>query len=124
MRRFLEVLKKCRQRYGEQNVFPSEEHLQQSTPCIEAHHGCASETSETIETRSKLMREYFDRIDMADSVVIVNEKKEQEYYGVGTTIELGYAFARGKNICFTRKPTDANVLSLLRTIGKSRPKES
>jgi len=123
MRRFLEVLKGYRQKYGEQNVFPNEEHLQRSRPCIEAHHGCSAETSETIKTRSKLMRAYFDQIERADLVVIMNEKKEEEYYGAGTTIELGYAFARGKNICFTRKPTDPNVLSLLNAIGNRQPKE-
>jgi len=61
------------------------------------------------------MRIYFDQIDGADLVVIVNEKKGKEYYGIGTTIELGYAFAKGKRIRFTRRPMESNIVSLLMT---------
>lgn len=115
MKRFLEVLEQCKQQYGEPNVFPNSEHLKRSKPCIEAHHGRKSETDETIATRSELMRIYFDQIDGADLVVIVNEKKGKEYYGIGTTIELGYAFAKGKRIRFTRRPMESNIVSLLMT---------
>jgi len=113
MKRFLEVLEQCRQKYGEPNVFPNEEHLKRSEPCIEAHHGYKHETGETIAMRSELMKIYFDQIDHADLVVIMNEKKGKEYYGIGTTVELGYAFAKSKRICFTRKPMNPNILSLL-----------
>lgn len=110
---FLDVLEHYRQRYGEQNVFPSNEHLEHSRPCIEAHHGQKGETEGTIVTRSKLMKVYFEQINHADLVVIINEKNGEEYYGVGTTLELGYAFAKGKRIHFTRKPTNPNILSLI-----------
>lgn len=109
---FLEILDHFKQMYGEQNVFPDEEHLERSKSCIEAHHDHKGETDETLAKRSILMRSYFDHIEKADLVVIVNEKRGQEYYGVGTTVELGYAVAKGKPVCFTRDPTNANALSL------------
>jgi len=118
LKRFNDVLKHFRERYGSQNVFPNRRHLDQSRPCIEAHHEGKGETTETLKARSELMRAYFSEIDNADIVVIVNEKKGREYYGVGTTIELGYAFARDKRIQFTMKPTNPNVVSLL--LGKAR----
>jgi nucleoside 2-deoxyribosyltransferase len=109
---FLEVLEHFKQMYGEQNVFPNKEHLERSKSCIEAHHDYKGETDETLAKRSILMRSYFDHIEKADLVVIVNEKHGQEYYGVGTTVELGYAVAKGKPVRFTREPTNANALSL------------
>jgi len=113
MERFLGLLELLRKEHGEQNVFPTAEHLERSKPCIEAHHEDNRETDETIAIRSELMRTYFDQIDAADLVVIMNEKKGQEYYGVGTTIELGYALAKGRRICFTRAPTNPNIKSLI-----------
>lgn len=113
MRCFLEVLEYYKQRHGEENVFPNKEHLERSRPCIEAHHGHKGETAETLTTRSRLMETYFEQIDHADLIVIINEKKGEEYYGVGTTVELGYAFAKGKKIHFTRKPTNHNISSLI-----------
>jgi nucleoside 2-deoxyribosyltransferase len=112
MKHFLEVLERLKREHGEQNVFPTREHLKRSEPCIEAHHRQKGETDETLAIRSELMRTYFDQIDRANLVEIVNEKNGKEHYGVGTTIELGYAFAKGKRIQFTRKPTNANILSL------------
>ena len=113
METFVETLNGCRRKYGSQNVFPDEEHLQRSSPCIEAHHKKKEETEATIEARSRLMKIYFEKIGHADLIVIVNEKNGEEYYGVGTTLELGYAFAKGKIIHFTRKPTNSNILSLV-----------
>jgi nucleoside 2-deoxyribosyltransferase len=113
MKTFVETLNNFRLEHGNQNVFPNERHLQRSSPCIEAHHGNKGETETTIETRSRLMKSFFKRIDNADLVVIVNEKNGSEYYGVGTTMELGYAFAKGKTIHFIRKPTNPNILSLI-----------
>ena len=113
MKTFVEILDSCKRRYGEQNVFPNEEHLRRSSICIEAHHGKKGETEATIETRSRLMKVYFEQIDHADVVVILNEKNGEEYYGVGTTLELGYAFAKCNMIHFTRKPTNPNILSLI-----------
>jgi nucleoside 2-deoxyribosyltransferase len=110
---FLKVLDAFQQKYGTSNVFPDKEHLEKSMPCILAHHILDKETIETTFARSGLMQSYFDHIDSADLVIIVNEKSGQEHYGVGTTIELGYALARGKRIRFTRQPTNSNVLSLL-----------
>ena len=112
MKTFLTVLVYFRDIYGEWNVFPSDVHLRSSELCIEAHHKGKGETEETIELRSKLMQRYFEMIDDADLVVVVNEKNGQEYYGVGTMIELGYAFAKKKVVRFKRKPTDANIMSL------------
>lgn len=116
---FRQTLKQLREEYGQDNVFPDDEHLKRSTLCIEAHHGHGSETSETIALRSELMKMYFDRIDDADMVVIMNEKGAREYYGIGTTIELGYALARNKRIAFTRRPTNSNILSLMLSNKKS-----
>lgn len=110
---FLKVLEAYRQRFGRQNVFPDDEHMECSRPCIDAHHRDRKETEDTIEMRSKLMRVYFFEIDNADLVVIMNEKNGKEYYGVGTTMELGYALAKGKRIAFTRTPTNPNILSLI-----------
>lgn len=110
---FHRILKQLRQEYGQENVFPNDEHLKRSSPCIEAHHRHGSETSETIALRSKLMKIYFDHIDDAEVVVILNEKGGREYYGIGTTIELGYALARNKRIAFTRHATNPNILSLM-----------
>lgn len=119
MKHFNEVLKHFRGKYGEQNVFPDADHLERSRPCIEAHHEGKCETAETVKIRSELMKMYFSQIDKADLIVIVNEKKGREYYGVGTTIELGYAFAKDKRIHFTMKPTNPNILSLLTTKANS-----
>lgn len=110
---FLQVLRHFQEKHGKQNVFPDERHLRQSIPCIKAHHISGNETKETITVRSKLMKVYFNHIDRADLVVIRNQKNEKEYYGIGTTVELGYAVAKGKKILFTQKPTDPNILSLM-----------
>jgi nucleoside 2-deoxyribosyltransferase len=59
------------------------------------------------------MARYFEHIDGAELVVFVNEKNGKEHYGIGTMIELGYAFASGKELSFTKEPTNANILSLL-----------
>lgn len=112
---FFEVLRACQEKYGISNVFPNKEHMEKSMPCIFAHHIMEKETEDTIATRAKLMESYFINIDTADLVVVHNEKNGDEYYGTGTIIELGYAFARGKKICFTRQPTNSNVLSLLKS---------
>lgn len=117
MDRFMQVLDYERRIHGDSAVFPTDKHLRDSETCIEAHHKGKGETPETIKLRSELMQRYFNEIDGADLVVFVNEKNGQEHYGVGTMIELGYAFARCKEVAFTRKPTDANVSSLLSLIG-------
>jgi nucleoside 2-deoxyribosyltransferase len=111
---FLKVLNHARQTYGLKNVFPDDEHLQKAMPSIVAHHVTNKENEETIDDRSKLMLAYFDKIDKADLVIIINEKYDSEYYGVGTTIELGYALAKSKKICLTKMPTNPNILSLLK----------
>jgi len=110
---FRRILKQLRQDYGQGNVFPNDEHLKRSSPCIRAHHGRERETPETIALRSELMKAYFDHIDHAELVVIVNEKKGREYYGIGTMIELGYALAAHKRIAFTRRPRNSNIRSLM-----------
>lgn len=109
---FRRVLDEARYVFGKNNVFPTDKHLELSKTCIQAHHKGGSETRETIYLRSKLMKAYFDAIDRSDLVVIVNEKNFKEYNGVGTMIELGYAFARGKEITFWRQSTNANIKSL------------
>lgn len=76
MDRFLEILQICKQKYGVDNVFPDDEHLKQSEPCIEAHHRDKPETNKTISIRAQLMRKYFEYIDKSDLVLIMNEKKE------------------------------------------------
>jgi nucleoside 2-deoxyribosyltransferase len=119
---FLNWLTWYQQQYGKENVFPTIQHLRDSESCINAHHKGQGETDQTLELRSQLMRRYFDRIGEADLVVIVNEKHGKEHYGTGTTIEIGYAFAKGKQIKFTRTPTNANVLSLKILLGKSTTK--
>jgi len=110
---FRRILKQLKQEYGRENVFPNDDHLKRSIPCIRAHHRHGSETTETIALRSYLMKKYFDHIADAEMVVIMNEKGGREYYGIGTTIELGYALARNKRIAFTRSPTNPNILSLM-----------
>lgn len=111
---FLHVLNQVQKSYGLTYVFPDKEHLEKSKSCIFAHHISKDETDETVATRSKLMEAYFNNIDNADLVVIINEKMGQEYYGIGTTMEMGYALAKGKRICFTKQPTNPNILSLLK----------
>ncbi len=113
LKRFQEILEQYRKKYGKNNVFPSNEHLKQSEPCIESHHGKNNETNETLMIRSKLMNDYFDQIEKADIIVINNEKNGMEYYGIGTTIELGFAYARKKRIIFTKDPTNPNIRSLI-----------
>lgn len=110
---FLEVWKHFQRRFGSRNVFPDREHLKESEPCIMTHHRSGNETEATIAVRAKLMKSYFNHIDGADLVVIRNEKNGEEYYGTGTTVELGYALAKDKKIRFTKRPTDSNILSLL-----------
>jgi len=111
---FLQFLHLFRVKYGTVNVFPDEEHMEKSKPCIFAHHVIDNETENTIVMRSKLMETYFKNIDNADIVIVVNQKNGQEYYGTGTTIELGYAIARRKKILFVRQPTNPNILSLIK----------
>jgi len=115
---FCEVLEKERQEFGKENVFPTDDHLRESQICIEAHHLGKGETRKTVEQRAMLMQRYFDHIDEADLVVVVNEKKGQEHYGIGTMMEVGYAFAIGKNMNFIRVVTDSNVRSLLNLMRK------
>lgn len=117
----MEILHECQEKYGPSNVFPNKEHMESSMPCIFAHHVAEKETEATIETRSRLMRHYFDQIDSADLVIILNEKNGCEHYGVGTTMELGYAYAKGKKICFARQPTNSNILSLLKIPQRTEP---
>jgi nucleoside 2-deoxyribosyltransferase len=112
---FMEILRFCQDKYGIQNVFPTKEHMEESMQCIFAHHVIKKETETTVAARAKLMESYFHNIDAADLVLVRNERNGNEHYGTGTTIELGYAFARGKNICFTKEPTNSNILSLLKT---------
>lgn len=112
---FLEILRLCQEKYGVQNVFPTKGHMEKSMHCIFAHHVIHKETENSVAARAKLMESYFHNIDTADLVLVRNEKNGNEHYGTGTTIELGYAFARGKKICFTRQPTNSNVLSLLQS---------
>ena len=116
---FLEILRICQEKYGFSNVFPNNDHIEKSLQCIFAHHIREKETENTVTVRAKLMESYFNNIDIADLVVVRNEKNGNEYYGIGTTLELGYAFARRKKICFTRQPTNSNVLSLLKTAIKN-----
>ena len=113
---FLQVLRIFQENYGISNVFPNKEHMEKSMPCIFAHHVMEKETESTISARAKLMEAYFKNIEAADSIVVVNEKNGQEYYGTGTTIELGYALAKGKRLLFTRQPTNPNILSLLKIV--------
>ena len=115
---FLKVLHNFQKEFGMSNVYPDNDHLEKSMPCIFAHHVAGKETDETLATRSDLMKSYFSKIDTADLVIILNEKNGQEHYGAGTMIELGYAFAKGKRIRFMRQPTDSNILSLLKTHGR------
>ncbi len=112
MKRFREVLEHQRSLHGKANVFPTDEHLERSQICIDAHHAGKGETLETLRIRSELMLTYFDHIDQADLVVIVNEKNGEEHYGVGTMLELGHAHARGIQFVFTRTVTNANIQSL------------
>jgi nucleoside 2-deoxyribosyltransferase len=111
---FTRLLKRIQKNYGSENVFPDEDHLEKAKPSIFAHHITIKESEETIDVRSKLMLAYFDRIDKADLVIIMNEKSGREYYGVGTMMELGYALAKSKKICLTKQPTNPNILSLLK----------
>jgi nucleoside 2-deoxyribosyltransferase len=112
---FMKTLDACQEKYGFSNVFPNKDHMEKSMQCIFAHHVIEKEAENTITTRATLMESYFANIDNADLVVVRNEKNGFEYYGTGTTIELGYAFARGKKICFTKKPTNSNILSLMKS---------
>ena len=111
---FLQILRSYQKKYGASNVFPNKDHIERSKPCIYAHHVLKEETTETIIIRARLMQKYFDAIDDSDLVIVINEKAGQEHYGVGTTIEMGYAHAKGKKIFFIREPTNSNILSLLK----------
>ena len=112
---FRSVLETFRKIYGSKNVFPTEEHLVESSPCIEAHHQNKGETEDSLELRAKLMQRYFEHIDKAGLIIVVNEKHGKEHYGTGTAIEIGYAYAKGKTIRFARTPKEnANIVSLLR----------
>lgn len=111
---FQHILRVFQEKYGKSNVFPDEKHLERSRLCIYAHHEANQETSETVLIRAGLMQRYFDAIDDSNLVIVINEKSGQEYYGVGTTVEVGYAHAKRKKLLFTREPTNANILSLLK----------
>ena len=106
------VITEYKKIYGNENVFPTQQHLDESQVCIRAHHEGKGETYETLHLRAQLMLRYFKKIAEADTIVFVNEKYGKEYYGVGTLIELGYAFAHGKRILFYHTPTNANIQSL------------
>jgi nucleoside 2-deoxyribosyltransferase len=114
---FTKVLANLKRKYGESNVFPDNDHMEESLPCIYAHHVIKRDTAKTTLARSRLMESYFSHIDSADLVIVLNEKDGKEHYGVGTTIEIGYALARGKRIRFIRHPTNSNIQSLLKTRG-------
>ena len=115
---FEHILRIFQEKYGKANVFPDDKHLERSRPCIYTHHVAKQETSETIIIRARLMQRYFDAIDDSNLVIVINEKSGQEYYGVGTTLEVGYAHAKRKKLLFTREPTNANILSLIEAHNK------
>jgi Nucleoside 2-deoxyribosyltransferase len=116
---FLQCLHIFQAKYGTANVFPNKEHMEASMPCILAHHVLEKETDKTIVKRAQLMETYFKRIDAADLIVVVNQKNGEEYYGTGTTIEIGYALARGKRVHFIKEPTNPNILSLMRIVSST-----
>jgi nucleoside 2-deoxyribosyltransferase len=94
-------------------VYPTDEHLEDSKPCIQIHHeGIGDETDKSIELRNNLMNLYFKAIDDCDLVFIYNLKDGKEHIGAGALMELGYAHAKNKKIYFLLKPTEANVLSM------------
>lgn len=45
---------------------------------------------------------YFDNIKEADEVIVFTDK----HIGVGTALEIGYALALSKKLCFSHKPPD------------------
>ncbi len=93
------------------DVFPDENHLKESQPCIDAHHRGKGDTSETLQLRKKLMQRYFDKIRDCDEIYVFNVKNDYEHIGIGTSLEIGYALALGKTIRFHKIPTDANIKS-------------
>jgi len=111
---FVELLDYTRKHFETEQVFPDQAHLDEAQPSIMAHHVTNVETAETVDVRSKLMMHYFQAIDKADVVIVMNEKNGREYYGTGTMLELGYALAKSKIIYLTRHPTNPNIMSLLK----------
>lgn len=97
---------------GYEVIFPTEKHFIDSKPCIEAHHEDKGETSDTIALRAKYMKLYFDKIRECDILWVANMKHGKEHLGIGTAMEIGFAYALGKRIYFVEEPTDANVLSM------------
>jgi nucleoside 2-deoxyribosyltransferase len=48
---------------------------------------------------------YLKAIDECDGIIVVNEKNGEEYLGISTAREVGYAHAKGKTIYITH-PTN------------------
>jgi hypothetical protein len=116
IRRFAVFLKRIiRFNGGDLDVYPTQEHIDNSMPLIKIHHnGEGQETEQTYELRHKMMTLYFKAIEESKMVIIYNLKDGLEHIGSGALMELGYAHALEKDIWFLVKPTDDNVLSMFK----------
>jgi len=97
-------------------IYPTMEHLGASRETIAAQHGGKGETDRTTKLRAKLMKKYFAKIHECDILFVFNCKKDEEHVGLGAAMEIGYAYALGKQIRFAYTPRDGNVLSMTRLV--------
>lgn len=101
-------------RSGHDIIMPTEEHLRDSQPCIDAHHLGKEETTQTRELRAWLEAQYLAKIRMADLVYFVNEKFSDEHLGTGAAVELGFTLALQLPVMFHREPKkDASLIAFV-----------
>lgn len=99
-------------RAGHEVTQPTVEHINASIACAEADSGGGGDTEETIKLRARLMKEYWEFIKECEIVYVANLKFGEEYIGIGTAIDVGYAHALGKKIVFFKEPTNSNMKSM------------
>lgn len=100
------------------DVFPSEEWFEFCKYAIHMTHKRKEEDKRSLYLKYQAQRIYAHNVMGADLIYFVNEKNGKEYYGVGSTIELGIALvnyldlefeAERPKIRFHRPPTDPNI---------------
>jgi nucleoside 2-deoxyribosyltransferase len=99
-------------RAGHEVIQPTVEHINASIACAEADSGGKGDTEETVKLRARLMKEYFEFIKECDVIYVANIKQGKTYVGIGTAIDVGYAYALGKKIVFLRNPANSNMKSM------------
>ena len=93
--------------------FPAAEEVKKACEAagIQAvHAGTPPETADTPESEQNAVLRAFKNIDNADLLYVI---AEDGYVGLAVTLEIGYAYAKKKNIVTSETLSDLNVRALV-----------